>query len=633
MCERHSTLSAASLTVDGCLAWLTGSRGQRVSLVVVLAVHAGLLAWSAPRHSPTQLEPAQLAAGISNWQFGRFELFCVNPPLVRMVAALPVLALGCETDWNAFSDAPGSRSEFSIGHEFIKANGERSLLLFTWARWACIPFSLVGAYFASRWAGELYGGLAGTLTLVLWCFEPNLLAHAELITTDGACTSLTVAAGYTFWKWLKSPDWRGAALAGIFLGLAVLAKMSSLALLGLWPLSWLAWRGLLPHDGHQAASVSAPCQSPATRQPGDTAPMPAAMPGVAPRQPQALQLAAMLAVSVYVVNFGYAFDGTLTPLGEFTFVSQTLNGSDDREHPGNRFASGWPAHVPVPLPRDFVLGFDLQKRDFERFGHMSYLRGEWKQHSGWWYYYLYGLGVKVPCGDWLLLGGIIAGRLSRRTGARFSRDEIVLLAPAVALLTLVSSQTEFNIHLRYAFPALGLTLVFLGQSARALAGRRSGLRLAVAGCIGWSIASALAAYPHHLAYFNELAGGPRQGWRHLLGSSFDWGQDLLTVQRALDRRGLACGIVPPPTMIYDAAPLGISLVRGELPPAPGSLLAISREYLVEHTARPEAPTVVPLIHLRECDDPLPVATYTLYEVAPPATPDTTPPREIPRARL
>lgn len=42
-----------------------------------------------------------------------------------------------------------------------------------------------------------------------------------------------------------------------------------------------------------------------------------------------------------------------------------------------------------------------------------------------------------------------------------------------------------------------------------------------------SIASVLATYPHHLAYFNEISGGAVSGYKHLLGSNVDWGQDRL----------------------------------------------------------------------------------------------------------
>jgi hypothetical protein len=72
--------------------WLLSPRGSRLAVITLLGTQAGLLAYSATRHSPTHLEPAFLAAGISHWQFGRFELYRVNPPLVRMFTALPLLA-------------------------------------------------------------------------------------------------------------------------------------------------------------------------------------------------------------------------------------------------------------------------------------------------------------------------------------------------------------------------------------------------------------------------------------------------------------------------------------------------------------------------------------------------------------
>ncbi|QDU39580.1 hypothetical protein Mal4_39250 [Maioricimonas rarisocia] len=49
-----------------------------------------------------------------------------------------------------------------------------------------------------------------------------------------------------------------------------------------------------------------------------------------------------------------------------------------------------------------------------------------------------------------------------------------------------------------------------------------------------TMASSLRVYPHQLAYFSELAGGPENGWRHLLGSNCDWGQDLFYLERWLD---------------------------------------------------------------------------------------------------
>jgi len=535
--------------------WLLSARGQTISVLVLLLTQAGLLAYSATRHSPTHLEPAFLAAGISHWQFGRFELYRVNPPLVRMVAALPVMAVGCKMDWSRFYEGPGARAEFPLGEDFIKANGPESIPLFFYARWACIPFNLIGAFFAYRWAKELYGSGAGFVTLILYVFEPNLLAHGELITPDGACTAFGILAGYTFWRWLKLPIWSRAFLAGGALGLAELSKMSWLILFGLWPLLWLYWRfvgtTVRTNESQSALPVLFPSLMPST------APLAANVPAGGRAElrgpdriksseayvPPLSHLVTILLLAIYLINLGYDFDGCTTPLKDFQFVSTSLTGLPKPGEVGNRFRDTWIGSLPVPLPKQYVLGFDSQKKDFEDLGgRKSYLRGEWKQ-GGWWYYYLYGLLLKVPCGTWGLFVIVVLSRLFSQDRPVPLRDELVLLVPAVALLTLVSSQTEFNIHLRYVFPSLGLATIFLGQSSSSLTrsflvrmghtidGAATSAIMITVGLLAYSLISFGLVYPHHPAYFNEFVGGPRNGYRHLLGSSFDWGQDALTVAR------------------------------------------------------------------------------------------------------
>ncbi|MBA3315125.1 MAG: glycosyltransferase family 39 protein [Planctomycetaceae bacterium] len=436
ICRDAVDLESASLPV-GCrvVAIFSSPRVRQLAVqtavVTLLSVHAGLLAYAATRHSPTLNEPGHLVAGLAMWEFSRFEVYRVNPPLTRLVAALPVLAAGYEMDWSRFYAGPGARPEFLLGADFIKANGVRSLRLFTIARWACIPFSLVGGVFCFLWGRELYGAAAGLASLALWCLDPNVLAHAELITPDAAVTAFGIGASYAFWRWLKAPIWGRAAVAGLLLGLAQLSKMSWLLLFGLWPLLWLIWRATeRPHPSRNTR-----------RQIG--------------------QLAAILLLGLYVLNLGYLFDGTFTPLKDFAFVSKALAGEDRDGHGGNRFAGTWLGEVPAPLPRQYLLGFDAQKRDFEDFAQLSYLRGKWKD-GGWWYYYLYGCLVKVPHGTQALLL-LAAGLTLLRPGNTSWRDEIILLAPPVALFALVSSQTEFSHHFRYVLPSLGLLLIFLGK--------------------------------------------------------------------------------------------------------------------------------------------------------------------------
>jgi hypothetical protein len=177
----------------------------------------------------------------------------------------------------------------------------------------------------------------------------------------------------------------------------------------------------------------------------------------------------------------------------------------------------------MPLPKQFILGFDSQKRDFEDYQHESYLRGQWSDH-GWWYYYLYGLLVKVPCGLWILFCYVLISRLFARTRPASMRDELALVLPSVALFVLASSQTQFSIHLRYVFPSLSLMLIFLGQSGESLSSTRPIRSAAVVFCVGYALVSAMLVYPNHLSYFNDFVGGPSHGEEHVLGSSMDWGQ-------------------------------------------------------------------------------------------------------------
>ncbi|GEM_PF-5297383 len=121
---------------------------------VLLTIHALLLGWSAYRHSPTLDEVGHLPAGVRCWQQQAFDLYCVNPPLVKMLAALPVVLLDPRTDWADLDDSSGMRPEWQVGRRFIEANGDRAFLFFTLARWACILLSVIGGYCCFQWARQ-----------------------------------------------------------------------------------------------------------------------------------------------------------------------------------------------------------------------------------------------------------------------------------------------------------------------------------------------------------------------------------------------------------------------------------------------------------------------------------------------
>jgi len=457
------------------------------------------------QQSPTTDEIAYLPAGLSHWQYGHFELAAVNPPLTRLVAAIPVLFAGPKTDWTHYEKRHEPGVAHAVGEDFIRANGSRSPWLFTIARWACMPFSLLGLWTCYRWARELYGTSAGLLAGVLWCFCPNILAHGPLITPDVGGAAFGVCAAYTFWRWTRLMNWPRALLAGLALGFAQLARTTLIILIPLWLLVALI-RVATNNQRHDTRACKL----------------------------AAFQLFAIYAIALFVVNDGYLFVGTGRRLGDFRFVSLALGGPAAKETgTGNRFIRSPFQDVPLPLPADYVLGFDSQKRQFEEpWSSRSYLRGHWR-NGGWWYYYLYGFLVKVPIGTLALLLMAVVARIVDRGRGHDWQSELCVLLPPLIILALVSSQTGFNRHFRYVLAVFPFLFVWMAQIAAVQGTLGRWLRpLAVTACAG-SVMSSLWAYPHALSYFNECVGGPLHGHAHLLNSNISWGQDLLYLKRWL----------------------------------------------------------------------------------------------------
>ena len=228
----------------------------------------------------------------------------------------------------------------------------------------------------------------------------------------------------------------------------------------------------------------------------------------------------------------------LRPLGEFQFISRSLNGHTEVGKVGNRFTGTWLASVPSPLPADFLLGLDVQRFEFEK-KKWSYLRGE-QRFGGWWWYYLYALGVKTPLGT-LALFATACLTIGRRRGSASRGDELVVLLPArgvaVGQLTdrlqplsaVCAADAAGAVHLDQphcsghdpvrgrqppdsadATDQLSAASMARSLTASQQLGRRLQLVLAVL-CVCATAVSSLRVFPHSMTYFHELVGGPTGG--------------------------------------------------------------------------------------------------------------------------
>ncbi len=480
------------------------------SLVVVAIAVINIITVNL-NQSPTDLEPALLASGVYHWEQGRFEPYNVNPPLVRMMAAVPTLLLGHDTLWPRIDMRPAAHSEFRFGKAFVDANLTRTTMLIRAGRVMCIPFFVLGAYCCFQWARRVSGqSLGGFIALTLWCTDPTVIAHAALLTNDVPAAAASLLTCYLFVRWTDTFEVNLAILAGLALGLSISCKFSCILLVAIcFPLCLLGYRNILKTQDRlrPGSKVLAGC------------------------------ITAML-VSVLVVNISYCFEGVFRPIEKFEFVSQAFAGE---KIPGNKFKEILPSYTPVPFPENFLLGIDKQKKDLEEFPLDSYLHGEWK-HGGWWYYYIYGILVKWNVLTLLLALASIVSMIQVVVDSRSAlRKHIVdiqaLICGTVGFIVAVSSQQEFNIHFRYVLPAFGFIFVVIGSTV----GRDNCLSPIIKALSLPFAALALTLTISNvdpLSYFNCLSGGSENGYRHMQGSSFHWGQDAERVLKELERRNI-----------------------------------------------------------------------------------------------
>jgi len=122
--------------------------------------------------------------------------------------------------------------------------------------------------------------------------------------------------------------------------------------------------------------------------------------------------------------------------------------------------------------------------------------------------------------------------------AKFEGKMLIL---AIVVYICAALWTNINIGVRHLLPVYPLLIVWVSQVIRWPVDRTR-IQLvkgvALAGLAGWYLFSALSIHPYYVAYFNELAGGPQNGYKYLSDSNVDIGQDLKRLGSYLHEAGI-----------------------------------------------------------------------------------------------
>lgn len=369
-------------------------------------------------------------------------------------------------------------------------------------RYATIILSLVLALYVLKWSYELYGRNGALLALSLYVFDPNLLAHGQLVTADLPAALMITIALYHFWHFLKLGGQGRALFSSLTLGLSQLAKYSCIYLYPIFAVIGAIY--------------------------GRFAPIPEAATNDAPRQRRGtlghvlITILLFVLVSTVTINVGFGFDGTGTPLTKYSL-----------KDPFFKKLQAIPiiGHIPLPLPVPYIQGLDLIKFE-ERMGQgwrNIYMAGNIRVNRadgtlrGFPGYYFYAAFFKVPIAKQIIFLVALVGYLSRRCqrslpGLR--REEIFLLIPILIYWTYFNFFFSAQIGVRHVLPVFALATIFCGRFLAAPESkfRRGGAILLVA----WTAISTVSYYPHFISYFNEFVPDRKLAYRHLADSNLDW---------------------------------------------------------------------------------------------------------------
>jgi 4-amino-4-deoxy-L-arabinose transferase-like glycosyltransferase len=529
------------------------------TVALLLVIQAAEIFNVVRRESLTFDEDNHIFAGFMMWMTGDYGLNPEHPPLVKLLATSVIL--GEDLKVPALQGRFFKSEAYMGGRDFLWANDPDHHLMLR-MRLAAGALALAMSLTIFLAALEWFGPAAGLIAMTIAVFDPNLLAHSALVTTDMALSCFVLLTLLAFYRWASGPTSSRLVLAGLAAGLTIGSKHSGI-LLAPMLIALAIFECIRAKRGHRLRTIG--------RMLGG--------------------LTAIVLIAVFVLWSLYGFRYAARPDGMALSPSLAqymapLSRIDQRVVAA---CARW--HL---LPESYLMGLvDVQ---LVAQGSPTFIMGKVYAHGVWWYFptailikttlALMGLvalaGYAIATGKLKRVPQIVLrplayqpitsqpptpiGRRNRRmygsggfgqpeiedsetadveaeTGAAKRagvytdvafREVAYIVLPCLIYL-LVAMTSGLNIGARHVLPLYALAAVLAGGGAWALIRSNQRWAYVIAVLVAWHIGSALLAYPNDIAYANEAWGGPKQVHRYLSDANADWAQQLVQVKQWQDR--------------------------------------------------------------------------------------------------
>ena len=527
--------------------------------LILLCILSFSLMWRASLQEPAIMdELAHIPAGYGYVKYFDFRLNPEHPPLLKAIAAAPLLGLNLNFPTDRDPWAKDLNGQWDAGRQFLYDSGNSADKIVQTSRYGPMLLTILLIIVIYFWSRRLLGPGWAFLPTTLFALSPNVLAHGHYVTTDIAAAFAVVVATYFFLKFLREPDTKNIVFSGVAFGVAQLCKFSAVMLipffvvmLGVWIL--VQWRARKPRLSvwswyfvkYKSVFIG-----------------------------KFLLSMIIGAVVIYAVYFVFTRNYPMERQARETeiLLSSFAHGPTPEGKiciPMRCLAelNIWMTGNEITRPAaEYMLGV-LMVTQRAAGGNNNYFLGE-VDKLGKHYYFPVVYMLKEPLPVLILVflalflavkraGATVMERGLKRSFEQYLRNHFTYFAMFVfvAFYWAYSIKSPLNIGVRHLFPTLPFIYILMTRSLKNWVagldlGRKRGLgfmlqlirEMARAGMkyvgifvlCAWFVIEAVVSYPYYLSYFNQLGGGTWGGYKYAVDSNYDWGQDMLRLKEFME---------------------------------------------------------------------------------------------------
>lgn len=501
-----------------------------VTAIMIFFTAVSLL--NAKNDSATFDEVAHIPAGYSYITQHDMRLNPEHPPLLKDLIGIPLSFLNLNFDTNnQFWSGEGLNriwddGQWEAGKYLLYGAGNNPEQILFWARLPIILISILLGLFLFKWGKELAGTLAGLFVLTLYAFDPNILGHNHYVTTDIGIAAFLTFAFYYILKFVKNPSWKNVCLAGFFLGLVNLTKFSSLMAYPILALVILFYPLVkkISHDKAEDSKIS-------------------------------LRLKAffayfgkglvILTLSMMVVWVGYAANTYKMPKD---VIDRQINFSFPKSDPNklslytNQALSAINSSDIMRPMAEYSLGVAMVFKRVAGGNGTYFLQNVSSKASPIYFPFVFLIKETIPLLALITFSIFYTGiqilksskkELVKTRFKKFLQTSVIeyTLLAFIILYSFLSITGNLNIGLRHLFPIIPFIYLLVTKKLFDFIRTKHWtakhqLYIALLAISIWIMSIAVFSYPGYVSYFNEAAGGSKNGFRYVTDSNTDWGQDL-----------------------------------------------------------------------------------------------------------